>query len=917
MDARRRAGARSTTAFGWMVQVVFFLGVFGGCGGGGEPARVTRVEDACMDKCAPGDWRGEDGCCQPAGLPLDMPCPPGEWPDDHGICRPAGLPLDMPCPPGEWLREDSGCQPAGVPPEDCAEGFASDGNGGCDVILPAQDCPKGQMAIPGEAVCHGVAPCGSSDYGDIPVAPATTQFVNQAYAGADSNGTEAKPWKTIQQGIDAAAEGAIVAVAAGNYVENAVIEDKPVVLWGRCPALVKVAGTKAQNAAVKVRYATAATSEIRGIAITGSDVGLWVAGASGVTVDRVWIHDTKDFGLVIFHQYGQTSATVTASLIEATHSLGVLVVGSDAVLSGIAVRDILPDGSGNFGRGIHVQSGPGTNARSNVQVTASVVERTHDSGVFVAGSDAVLSGVAVRDILPDGSGNFGRGIHVQSGPETNARSNVQVTASVVERTHDLGIFVEASDAELVGVVVRDVLPNGAGDSGRGILVRSSIQTNERAKVRVTASVVERTRAHGVYILSSDAKLLGVVVRDILPDGTGVVGAGIAAHDSLQTDERAHVQVTASVIERTHCTGVYVEGSDAELVGVVVRDILPDEEGNWGRGIQVRVNSDTYKRGKVQLTASVVERTHDIGVFVSGSDAEIWWAAVRDVLLNGEGMSGSGIAVQNDPDTNARASVLVIASMVERTHTIGVFIAGSDAKLSGVVVRDILADGAGKGGDGIVVLNDWQTHERADVRVAASVVERADRIGVIASGSDVEILAVVVRDIQPNSAGEFGAGIQVQNDPDTNERAIVLIRGSLVERSRNVGVFVFASAAIIEGSVVRQTSAHVDGTLGDGIAVWTDNLPAEVTITGTVVDSNAGAGLANWGAPVHFTSTLLSCNVVDLQGEVYQDSPFSFPDSHHNICGCPPVADLCRALSTGSSPPPPLDDLPFPDSPSSP
>ena len=374
MNARRWTGARSTTALGWIARVVFLLGVFGGCGSEGEPTPVAPVKDADPEGCAPGEWLREDGSCQPAGLPMDMPCPPGEWPDDKGGCQPAGLPLDMPCPPGEWLREDGGCQPAGVPPESCAEGFAPDGEAGCEVILPAEDCPKGQMAIPGETVCHEVAPCGTGDYGDIPVDPATTQFVNQAYAGADSDGSEAKPWKTIQPGIDAAEAGAIVAVAAGSYSEEAIIEDKPVVLWGRCPALVEVASTGTQFEAVQVRTGNAAMSEIRGLAMIGAQGALAVVGASGVVIEGVWIHDS-DYGLYVADQGGPTSAKVTSSLIEATRTVGIFAGGSDVELSRIMVRDILTNGAGDFGDGIYVLDNPGTNRRANVQVTASVVVR--------------------------------------------------------------------------------------------------------------------------------------------------------------------------------------------------------------------------------------------------------------------------------------------------------------------------------------------------------------------------------------------------------------------------------------------------------------------------------------------------------------------------------------------------------------
>src|SRR4029079_675257 len=119
------------------------------------------------------------------------------------------------CPPGTMLLDDGGCQKAGVPPGACGQGFEPNGQGGCNAILPAAPCPPGQMAVPGDTQCHEVAPCGNGDYGTIPV-EATTQFVNGAYPGSDSDGTNVRPWKHIQDGIDHAKSGAIVAVAAGS-----------------------------------------------------------------------------------------------------------------------------------------------------------------------------------------------------------------------------------------------------------------------------------------------------------------------------------------------------------------------------------------------------------------------------------------------------------------------------------------------------------------------------------------------------------------------------------------------------------------------------------------------------------------------------------------------------------------------------
>jgi len=410
------------------------------------------------------------------GLPPPDNCvPPNRRLADR--CLEPGV-QDDGCPAGALGLEDGTCQPAGVPPELCGDGFVPDDAMGCEPILPSEPCPKGQMAVPGESTCRAVMPCGAGKWGDIPI-DATTVYVDAAYLGLDSDGSSDKPFATISDAVAAAASDSVIAVAAGSYVEDVVIHHKKVRLWGKCPSEVELVGTGTDLAALFIREAAGGT-EVRGLAVRGALLGLVVSGAEDVLIERVWVHDTLDRGINVESVLGATSITVRDSLVEETQDAGVLVAGSEATLEGLLVRRTLPWSSAQlFGRGISIELACPNGvcdaaAGAQVLVRDSLVEENHDVGVSIMGSDATLDGVVIRGTQPRASDQRqGWGIAVQlactaAGCDPLARSTALVRSSLVEKNHDLGVLIAASDATFEGVVVRGTLPNAKDQNfGRG------------------------------------------------------------------------------------------------------------------------------------------------------------------------------------------------------------------------------------------------------------------------------------------------------------------------------------------------------------------------------------------------------------------------------------------------------------------
>lgn len=586
------------------------------------------------------------------------------------------------------------------------------------------------MAVPGEAACREVAPCGEGTWGDIPVEP-NTQHVDPAYdiANGASDGSPSKPWIKIQEAIDAAEPGAIVALAEGNYDEALSILTKPVRLWGRCPALVEITAAGAP-ATIIVGYKKSNGTEIRDLALRGDSIAIVVTGAENVLIDRAWIHDAPGRGIQATNQLGITRLSVTRSLLEATHEFGVITAGATLTVDASVIRNTKPAPDGTFGRGVSAQADLDSGEPSNATIRASLLEHNHDNAAFVLGSTALLETSVIRDTQPSSDG-IGRGLTARSDPDTKLRSNVTVRASTFERNTDVGLLIWGADALIETTSVRNTNPAADMTAGRGIDIERDAETGERANALIRSSLIEKNREFGVFVLGSDAVIESTLVRDtdLAPDGT--TGAG---------------------------------------------------------GINIQIDPESLQRSTATVRSSAVLRSHEMGIFVSGSDATIE------------------------------------ATLVQTT-------------LPGVDMG-------------------------------------------------------------------FGRGINVQHHPGSQERGHAVIRSSLIDDSREMGVLFLGSDGSLENTRIQATHGRPsDGAFGDGVAVAVaGDHPAAITIDGALVEGSARAGVASFGAAIAIGSSMVECNSIALNGEELAGSPFAFEDKGGNACGCSGETAACKVLSAKLTPP---------------
>jgi hypothetical protein len=363
---------------------------------------------------------------------------------------------------------------------------------------------------------------------------------------------------------------------------------------------------------------------------------------------------------------------------------------------------------------------------------------------------------------------------------------------------------------------------------------------------------------------------------------------------------------------------------------VVRGTVPGIY-DTGRGINAQLSCDdsgcnVAARSTLTLVGSLIERNHDAGLVVSASDANVESTVVRDTEPRvADGRQGWGLSVgpsctpATGCDPATRGTAHVTGSVFERNHEIGIAVMGSDATLTGVVVRDTWPRASDQQlGRGINIQlacseTSCDATARANVTIAGVLVDNNHDTGIFVGASDVVVEDAMVRATLPQASdGLFGRGVNAQSLFTVDDGCVpftgssATFRRSLIEDSYDVSLFVGGSDVALEGVVVRRTRARMfDGFNGDGVAVVGGASTASATITNTRIEESARAGLSNFGATVSLTMSSIACAAFALEGQAWEERDFVFDDHGENRCGCP-AEGVCKTVTTGLAPPAPIE-----------
>ena len=133
-----------------------------------------------------------------------------------------------------------------------------------------------------------------------------------------------------------------------------------------------------------------------------------------------------------------------------------------------------------------------------------------------------------------------------------------------------------------------------------------------------------------------------------------------------------------------------------------------------------------------------------------------------------------------------------------------------------------------------------------------------------------------------------------------DQSKLVITGCQITNNRHSGIvmlksnlFPIALPNIIQNNLIANTSADFNGLFGDGICL----VLSDCSVINNAVAYSSRAGISSFGSHVPIGNTYLTCQALDLIGEVYDGTIFDFDDLGGNICQCGATSGECVAVSS--------------------
>ncbi|MDI1481250.1 right-handed parallel beta-helix repeat-containing protein [Polyangium sp. y55x31] len=461
--------------------------------------------------------------------------------------------------------------------------------------LPLAGCGADSLAT---AVC--------GNYAGAPDKAKGVVYVSASCGARDGDGSAERPFASLQQGIDASAEGGAVLVDAGTYTENLSITKSVQVLGADetgDPDKASIIVQAPSPYAITVEGASGVL--LRGIIVQKPEgAGIWVQKSGSAVIEASRVEGTitrkenEDGHGVMATDSG--SIIVQRMIIVQSEGAGVY---TNAAAAAKVERSIIVQNGGLAG--IWVQSTLG-----EVSLAENEIAENVEGGITILGSRAIIVQNQVKNTKSRMPGGLADGIRVL-GDSKVGPAYVEIggekaeSKNVIEGNGRVGILFSGERAR--GIIVQnDVIGNAADTTrGAGIWVQSSAGTapndDQSIGIRIAQNRVEGNHFVGIGVTNNARAIIvqnqsisgtiaGEIVANGIPtkigDGLGVY-AGASAHvDKNMIASNARVGavffgaattcvVTNNVFEKNNEGSIIVQNVDGLALDTNEADVPPN------------------------------------------------------------------------------------------------------------------------------------------------------------------------------------------------------------------------------------------------------------------------------------------------------------------------------------------------------
>lgn len=371
------------------------------------------------------------------------------------------------------------------------------------------------------------------------------------------DGSAAAPFKTIAQAIQSASGSAHIVLAPGTYEEPVTIENWPINLEGVCARDVTIQTEDGQTGIEVIskegKRGATMDSRVAHLSILSGGAGIRATSTSGLRIESVRIDSVHN---AIFLQQrpppGATptpldTATVQRALLSTTAGSAIVALGYELRISKTRIRQTgaALDEAGDLGAGIWMRPVPFSQlvndldladfGGSYLEVSDSLIERTHYAGVLAEGTLVQLSKSVVRHVSAVGADvgwdDMGAGVSIGWQPwRSTVLPEHEPRSSLLEvLIHDVinvGVRARGVDLDVSKSTIRSVEPAPGSCVAHG--VRAIGSPSGPANVDISQSHIHNVHEAAVHALGASLTIRESILEDVSACGTSA--DVVAVHD---------------------------------------------------------------------------------------------------------------------------------------------------------------------------------------------------------------------------------------------------------------------------------------------------------------------------------------------------------------------------------------------------